>query len=180
MPLLKRGLRSLREGKEWFKSFFLISIHSLFVMKILNFEAQLIKDDKTEGSTIVVPFNIKEIYGQARARVKGTIEGKALEATVVTYGGVYYIGITKKFRQQLGREIGAILRVSMEKNIEERALQIPDYFAAALADNPQAKIKFDKLAFTHRNEYVQWIKSAKKEETRQTRISKAIEKICNL
>ncbi len=36
---------------------------------------------------------------------------------------------------------------------------------------------FDSLAFSHRKEYVQWIESAKKEETRTKRILQAIEKL---
>ena len=38
-------------------------------------------------------------------------------------------------------------------------------------------VYFDSLAFSHRKEYVQWIESAKKEETRLKRIEQAIEKL---
>jgi uncharacterized protein YdeI (YjbR/CyaY-like superfamily) len=36
---------------------------------------------------------------------------------------------------------------------------------------------FDSLAFSHRKEYIQWIESAKKEETRIKRIEQAVEKL---
>jgi uncharacterized protein YdeI (YjbR/CyaY-like superfamily) len=36
---------------------------------------------------------------------------------------------------------------------------------------------FESLAFSHRKEYIQWIESAKKEETRTKRIHQAIEKL---
>lgn len=36
---------------------------------------------------------------------------------------------------------------------------------------------FDSLAFSHRKEYIQWIESAKKEETRTKRIEQAVEKL---
>jgi len=36
---------------------------------------------------------------------------------------------------------------------------------------------FDSLAFTHKREYVEWIVSAKKDETRQTRLRTTIEKL---
>lgn len=36
---------------------------------------------------------------------------------------------------------------------------------------------FDSLAYSHRKEYIQWIDSAKKEETRLRRIAQAIEKL---
>lgn len=38
---------------------------------------------------------------------------------------------------------------------------------------------FESLAFSHRKEYIQWIESAKKEETRIKRIHQAIEKLAN-
>ena len=36
---------------------------------------------------------------------------------------------------------------------------------------------FEKLSFTNKKEYVQWITSAKREETRQTRLSATVEKL---
>lgn len=36
---------------------------------------------------------------------------------------------------------------------------------------------FEKLAYSHRKEYIQWIEDAKKVETRMSRIAKAIEKL---
>ena len=36
---------------------------------------------------------------------------------------------------------------------------------------------FDKFSYTHKKEYVQWIEGAKKQETRENRIKKAIEQI---
>jgi uncharacterized protein YdeI (YjbR/CyaY-like superfamily) len=34
---------------------------------------------------------------------------------------------------------------------------------------------FDSLSYSHRREYVQWIEEAKKKETRDRRIAKAVE-----
>ena len=39
----------------------------------------------------------------------------------------------------------------------------------------RASAAFDKLAFTHRKEYAEWIAEAKREETRERRAAKAIE-----
>jgi Bacteriocin-protection, YdeI or OmpD-Associated len=36
---------------------------------------------------------------------------------------------------------------------------------------------FDGLAFSHRKEYARWIGEAKKEETRERRVAKALEKL---
>jgi uncharacterized protein YdeI (YjbR/CyaY-like superfamily) len=45
----------------------------------------------------------------------------------------------------------------------------------AFKSEKEAKAAFEKLSYTHKREYVMWIEEAKKEETRQRRIAKAIE-----
>ena len=43
--------------------------------------------------------------------------------------------------------------------------------------NKNAAIFFESLAFTHKREYVEWILSAKKNETKQVRLQTIIEKL---
>jgi uncharacterized protein YdeI (YjbR/CyaY-like superfamily) len=66
-----------------------------------------------------------------------------------------------------------------EKGIkaEKKEIEIPPDFQKLLNTNKDVKIIFDKLAYTHRKEYVNWINEAKKDETRKRRISNAIEMI---
>lgn len=58
---------------------------------------------------------------------------------------------------------------------EKIEIPVPDYFTAALKENPEAMEHFDKFSYSHRKEYLQWITEAKSEETRQKRIATAIE-----
>lgn len=58
-----------------------------------------------------------------------------------------------------------------------RGLQVPPDLSSALENIPEAMGIFNKLAYTHRKEYVNWILDAKKEETRNKRIAKAVEMI---
>jgi uncharacterized protein YdeI (YjbR/CyaY-like superfamily) len=44
-----------------------------------------------------------------------------------------------------------------------------------LNKNKKAKAVFDKFSFSHKKEYIEWITSAKRDETRQTRLNKTIE-----
>ena len=53
---------------------------------------------------------------------------------------------------------------------------VPDDLAAALKKNKPAQKTFDNFtAPSHRREYVEWITSAKQEETRKRRIAQAVE-----
>jgi uncharacterized protein YdeI (YjbR/CyaY-like superfamily) len=55
------------------------------------------------------------------------------------------------------------------------AIEVPDYFMAALKKNKKALAVFEKFAPSHRKEYLEWITEAKREETRNKRIAEAIE-----
>lgn len=54
------------------------------------------------------------------------------------------------------------------------ALPLPDWLKTGLMANPKAWENFQKLAPSHQRNYIGWISSAKKEETRQRRIQEAI------
>ncbi|MBS0028255.1 YdeI/OmpD-associated family protein [Chitinophaga sp. 22321] len=56
-----------------------------------------------------------------------------------------------------------------------KILQTPDYFVAALAANPKANEVFESKSNSFRKEYIIWISDAKTEETRQKRITEALE-----
>lgn len=56
-------------------------------------------------------------------------------------------------------------------------LEVPEDMQKALDANPEAKAFFDKLAPSHRKEYIRWIIDAKREETRVSRMTKMIGKL---
>ena len=51
---------------------------------------------------------------------------------------------------------------------------IPEAFAQALALNPQAKQTFDSLAPTYQKQYLAWIVTAKRADTKSRRIEEAV------
>lgn len=55
-----------------------------------------------------------------------------------------------------------------------RELVIPPYMKAALVRNKKALENFNKLAKSHKRQYVGWITSAKREETRKRRLAEVI------
>ncbi|HTY35865.1 MAG TPA: YdeI/OmpD-associated family protein [Bacteroidota bacterium] len=57
----------------------------------------------------------------------------------------------------------------------ERTLDIPEDVDRLLRNHPPLKRYFDALSYTHRKEYVRWIASAKKDETRKARLGKMVE-----
>lgn len=62
-------------------------------------------------------------------------------------------------------------------DFEDRAVTTPSDLEHLFTKHRGAKEVFDKLAFSHKKEYVEWITGAKKEETRLARLEKTIEKL---
>ena len=54
-------------------------------------------------------------------------------------------------------------------------IPVPDYFIAALGENPRALAAFHSFSPSHKREYLEWIIDAKTEPTRQKRIETALE-----
>jgi uncharacterized protein YdeI (YjbR/CyaY-like superfamily) len=58
---------------------------------------------------------------------------------------------------------------------EERILDVPAYLTKALT--AAERRTFDAMPYSHRKEYVDWIVSAKKPETRERRVQQARERL---
>ncbi|WP_176560311.1 YdeI/OmpD-associated family protein [Brevibacillus dissolubilis] len=66
---------------------------------------------------------------------------------------------------------------SVRTSTAERILIIPEELEQAFSSHPQAKEFFDTLSYTNRKEYVVWITSAKRAETKEKRLAQTIEKL---
>ena len=71
--------------------------------------------------------------------------------------------------------IGEEVEVELAPNAEPAVVAEPEDFARALDADPAARAAYDRLACTHRREHVLAIERAKKAETRERRIEKALE-----
>ncbi len=60
------------------------------------------------------------------------------------------------------------------KKKETAVPDIPIWFEEALDENPDAKKHFDRLAPSHKRNYLMWILDAKREETRLRRVREAL------
>lgn len=58
-----------------------------------------------------------------------------------------------------------------------KIVELPEDLAEALAQNEVAATQYDKLAFSHRKEYVLWVTEAKRTETREKRIRETLIKL---
>lgn len=59
----------------------------------------------------------------------------------------------------------------------KKTVRLPDDLAATLKKNKKEETFFHSLSFTNRKEYVEWIITAKREETRNERVKGTIERL---
>ena len=140
-----------------------------------RFTGVLAASGRGGGHWVEVPFDAKQVFGEARPPVQGTVNGTPFRSRLAVYDGTTYLGLTKAVRTAAGIELGATVAVVMERDDVPRVVDVPEPLARALARDTTASAAFDQLAFTHRKEYAQWVAEAKREDTRERRVAKAIE-----
>lgn len=113
--------------------------------------------------------------GAKRFAVRATINGHELSLSVARMRGEYLLGLSRANREAAGVQAGDTVQLRLELDVAAREVAVPPALTTALADDPEARQAFDRLAFTHRKEFARWIEEAKREETRERRVAKAIE-----
>lgn len=132
-------------------------------------------DDTPEGMfAIPLPFDPRSVFGKARARVVVTIGAHSYRSTVAHMGGPPFVPLRESNRTAAGVKAGQPVEIELTLDTEIRTVDVPDDLAAALALIPGARDAWDRASFTHRREYVDAISGAKKPETRQRRLDKAV------
>ena len=149
-------------------------------MSIKKFKALLENpEQKGDIAFVTIPFDVPQVYGtKGQVKVKATFDGHAYRGVLANMGtGCHIIGVRKDIRQAIGKEVGDIVQVTIEKDEVERVVDVPDELKKLLSKNPKAKSFFDSLSFTNRKEYAVWISSAKKEETKEKRFKEVLPKL---
>jgi hypothetical protein len=142
-----------------------------------KFTAIIQQHKDIDGAYIEPPFDVEEIFGSKRVKVKASFDGIEYRGSIVRMGGIYMLGMTKEIRKRINKEFGESVEVILEKDEEDRTVEIPSDFSMLLEQNTEAKSTYDKLSFTAKKEYISWITSAKKAETRQSRLTQALIKL---
>jgi hypothetical protein len=142
---------------------------------MVRFSATLAAARDEAGRWVECPFNGRAEFGEARAPVVGTVNGTPFRSRLMVYGGITYLGFTHQVRSAAGIDVGSELQIELSRDDAPREVPVPAELAAALASEPAAQAAFDRLSFTHRREYAQWVDEAKRAETRDRRSAKAVQ-----
>jgi hypothetical protein len=145
-----------------------------------SFTAVLENENKgMDTAFIAIPFDVEKIYGtRGQVKVKVTFDKHPYRGVMANMGaGCHQIGVRKDIRKAIGKNVGDSVLVTIEKDSEERIVNVPADLQRILSKNHKARSLFEALSFTNRKEYALWISSAKKPETRDRRLSQVVTKL---
>ncbi len=117
--------------------------------------------------------------GAKRFPVVARVNGYEWRTTVIRMRGEFLLGLNREVRDGAGVEAGDRLDVEVELDSAPREVEVPDALASALAGDASAAKRWESLSYTHRKEYARWVQEAKREETRDRRVVRAVEMLCD-
>jgi uncharacterized protein DUF1905/bacteriocin resistance YdeI/OmpD-like protein len=142
-------------------------------MPALQFDGRLESD---QGACFIrVPPEVVTALGQLkRMPVKVGINGYVYRTTIAVYGGKPYLGVRGEVRKAAGVAAGDTLTVSLEYDAQLRTVDLPDAVRAALEADPACAAAFDRLSYTRKKEFLQWVTGAKRVDTQRRRMEQAM------
>ena len=89
--------------------------------------------------------------------------------------GQLFLPVKAEIRKKIKKETGDTVHVALYPDMEP--LETPKEFLDCLKDEPSALNYFNSLSESEQKYYIQWIYSAKKDETKITRMANSISKL---
>jgi len=145
-------------------------------MKVFEFESEFLKVEDINAGYFEFPYDVYDSFGKkGQIRVYAEVNGYKFRGALAKMGNeCHFLGLKKEHRLNAKVNYGDIVNVKIWEDKDIRIVEIPEDFEDALKSFSNIKEYFDKMSYTHRKEFVEWINSAKKVETRVNRIDKAI------
>jgi hypothetical protein len=149
-------------------------------LRTIRFSARLLRPAATGKSG---PWTFLNLPREASAKlpsrgmesVEGTLNGSAFQATLEPDGlGGHWLKVDRKLRQAAGVEAGDTVTLEIAPVAEEPEPRMPPDLRKALAAAPKgAREAWSDITPLARRDWIQWITSGKRAETRVLRIGRA-------
>jgi bacteriocin resistance YdeI/OmpD-like protein/uncharacterized protein DUF1905 len=140
----------------------------------MRFSATLELHGKTATGIRVPPEIVAALGPSKRPPVRVTLAGHAYRSTVAARGDAFLLPVSAEHRAAAGVEAGDEVDVELELDSEPREVAVPPDLAAALEAEPEARQFLAGLSPSQQKWFAQSVEEAKKPETRQRRVDKAV------
>jgi hypothetical protein len=110
-------------------------------------------------------------------KVRGSIDGYEIKKSHLMPMGdnKLFLPVKAEIRKKIRKKAGDYVHVILYPDNEP--LEVPEEMMLCLQDEPSAFKFFKALSESEQNFYIQWIYSAKKEETRVDRLAKTVNRL---
>ena len=148
----------------------------------ISFSAKLLKPaEKADAGWLflVLPKTASvKLPSRSMQSVEGTLNGAAFEVTLEPDGqGSHWMKVEHSLLKAAGAKWGDAVKVKMEPVKEEPEPKVPADIQQALKHNPKAMETWKDITAVARRDWIHWITSGKKVETRPKRIVTAMDKL---
>jgi hypothetical protein len=123
---------------------------------------------------VEVPFDVKAEFRTARPPVKASVNGLSYRSRISVYGGKYYLPVRSERREVAGMKAGDVVDVTISLDTAVRRVVIPPALATAFKKSSAAREQWDKLSYTSKKEHADYVRQAKKPETRARRLQNVL------
>jgi hypothetical protein len=150
----------------------------------IRFKAKLSRPATPKGADwtfLVLPAAASaKLPTRSMVTVDGTIEGERFQATLEPDGqGSHWLKIDKALSEAAGVAAGDTVALEIAPVAKEPEPKVPDDLRKALAANAAAKATWADITPVARRDWVHWVTSGKKAETRVKRIAVACDKLAS-
>jgi hypothetical protein len=148
----------------------------------IKFEAKLSRPAEPKGaawSFLVLPAAAsKRLPTRSMVTVDGVLAGQPFQATLEPDGnGSHWLKVDQALREAAGVAFGDSVTLEIALVAEEPEPRVPADIKTSLAANPAAQATWDDITAIARRDWIHWITSGKKAETRVKRIATACDKL---
>jgi hypothetical protein len=131
--------------------------------------------ERSGGKVILpLPFDPNQVWGEKdRHHIQGIIQGVSYRGEIRQDGATYYLVLGPAWLRDAHLEKEEDLEVSLSEE-GPRTGNVAEDIGAALSASPRAQSFFESLPTFYRNNFMRWIESAKRPETRQAHIREMV------
>ena len=150
----------------------------------IKFKAKLSRPSTPADATwtfLVLPANASaRLPTRSMVTVDGTLGGAPFQATLEPDGrGSHWFKVDKALREAAGVAAGQTVALEIAPVAKEPEPKVPDDLRKALAANSAAKATWGDITPVARRDWIHWVTSGKKAETRVKRIDVACDKLAS-
>jgi len=146
----------------------------------IRFTARLLRPAAPKGASwtfLVLPKSASaRLTTRSMTAVEGTLNDYPFKATLEPDGQrSHWLKVSRKLRQGAGAEAGDVVRLEIAPAAREPEPRVPTDLRKALAAAPEARALWSGITPIARRDWIQWITSARRPETRARRVANACE-----